>query len=255
MLRFLERQEDRKMSSHEVWEHKAISLAGSVFAILLGAAFMTFVLSLLLVGVAQAQTVEELDDLREEAERAQEGAMSEAEAFAAHILALARDRQSDASSVLETLNRGEESYGTLSEMFGLSEEDMAGFSQETSEQGPVLYVMISLGMPDVAIRRLVQEAEPLGATVVIRGFYGGSLAETQRRVSEIFVEGDTSGMIIDPRPFQAFNVQHVPTFVVSESPIEPCGGLGCIPAAPPHDLIRGNVSIMAALEAMGRAPE
>lgn len=195
----------------------------------------------------------EADEIRADAEQAREEATEEAQAFADHVLALAEEQRASASELTSTLGRLGEGLEMTGDVLGLSREEIEALSEQGApgQEGPVLYVMVSLGMPDQVIRDLVNEAGPLGGSVVIRGFYGGSFTSTQARVAEIFEEGDAHGFMIDPRPFQAFGVTEVPTFVVAEAPVEPCGGIGCVPDAPAHDMIRGNISITAALRAMG----
>lgn len=203
-------------------------------------------------GAALGQGIE-VDDIRADAEAAREGATEEAQAFAERVLQLAEEQKDAASEMTGSLDRLGEGLEMANDILGLSGEEIEALAGRGApgEAGPVLYVMVSLGMPDQAIRDIVEEAGPLGGSVVIRGFYGGSFSATQARILEIFEEGDAHGFMIDPRPFQAFGVTEVPTFVVAESAVEPCGGIGCVPEAPPHDLIRGNISIAAALRAMG----
>lgn len=204
---------------------------------------------------APAFAQEDVERYRDELDRAQEEHMAEAEDFAARVLELARQQQANADEAFATMNNSEQALSAVEQMYGLDAGSMGAVQAGEGEPvGPVLYVLITLNMPDESIRSLVREAGPLGGTVVLRGFSGGNFLEVQQRLLEILDQEDTSGVIIDPRPFRAFGVERAPAFIVADQPIESCGGLECIPVAPPHDIVRGNMSIHAALEIMNRLP-
>ncbi|MDF1805791.1 type-F conjugative transfer system pilin assembly protein TrbC [Hyphomonas sp.] len=209
------------------------------------------VVGVVLTARVEAQEIEQAEAIRDAANAARDAQMEEAQAFADRVLDLARQHREAADAVGETTGRLQEGMPAVSEMFDLEDFDPAEFGL-TPQEGPVLYVLVSLGMPDDALRRLAMEAHELNATMVIRGFYGETFLDTQNRIASLFSQDEAAGLTIDPRPFKAFGVTQVPAIVYAEGPIEPCGELGCVPAAPPHDIVRGNISLRAALELFGR---
>ena len=126
--------------------------------------------------------------------------------------------------------------------------DAAALEEADPQNQGVVYVAVSLTMPRAALRQLAADAHRAGAMVVVRGFVGGSPAKTMAAARQIFDEDSAGGLAIDPQVFRAYGVQTVPTFIVATSPVTPCQeGLDCTSAATPHDLVRGNISLSAAL--------
>jgi len=76
---------------------------------------------------------------------------------------------------------------------------------------PRIYVCISLGFSDEAIKRILNEAKIVGASVVIRGFYK-DFNSTIKRVSKFSGDG---GLAIDPTIFEKYNIETVPAFVLT----------------------------------------
>ena len=116
--------------------------------------------------------------------------------------------------------------------------------------GGGVYVAVSLSMPPEALRALARDAHKAGARVVIRGLVDGSFKATLLKVREVFDDRSVGGVAIDPQVFKAFNVTAVPAMIAAQSPVEPCGTLGCTPAAPAFDKVAGNISLGAALKAL-----
>ena len=111
-----------------------------------------------------------------------------------------------------------------------------------------VYVAVSFAMPPADLRRLAREAQAAGAVLVVRGLVRGSFQETLKAARQVFDEGSLGGVAIDPNVFRAFDIRATPTFIAAAGPVQPCArGLDCIPPAPPHDQLRGNVSLRAAL--------
>ena len=79
-----------------------------------------------------------------------------------------------------------------------------------------LFVFVSFSMGEKALLGVCREAKRYGATVVLRGFLGGSFKRTTLALAKI-MEETGEGMIVDPHLFQLFRVQSVPTFVLSEA--------------------------------------
>ena len=113
-----------------------------------------------------------------------------------------------------------------------------------------VYVAVSLSMPPEALRQLARDAHRAGARVVIRGLVDGSFKATMLKVRQVFDDRSAGGVAIDPQVFKAFAITAVPTVIAARSKVEPCGSLGCVPAAPAFDKISGNISLDAALKAL-----
>jgi conjugal transfer pilus assembly protein TrbC len=119
---------------------------------------------------------------------------------------------------------------------------------EAAPKDGVVYIAVSFSMPAADLRRLGHDARKAGAELVIRGLVHGSFKDTLIAARQVFDEDSLGGVAIDPNVFRAFNIQATPTFIAAAKPVEPCGkGLDCIPPAPPHDSLRGNISLNEAL--------
>lgn len=112
----------------------------------------------------------------------------------------------------------------------------------------VIYVAVSLSMPKASLRQLARDAEKAQAVLVIRGLLDGSFTKTQAALKGVFVEGEPAGLIIDPRVFQQYHVERVPSFISATDEVQPCDeGLDCNRPDVPFDVVRGNVSLAQAL--------
>lgn len=136
---------------------------------------------------------------------------------------------------------------------GLESSEFAGGSglAQLGDPSPpegVVYVAVSFSQPPADLRRLGQDAQKAGAVLVIRGLVRGSFKETLLAARQVFDEGSLGGVAIDPNVFRAFDIQAVPTFIAATRPVQPCTkGLECVPAAPAHDRVSGNISLGEAL--------
>ena len=112
----------------------------------------------------------------------------------------------------------------------------------------VVYIAVSLSMPKASLRQLARDAEKSQAVLVIRGLLDGSFTKTQAALKGVFVEGEPAGLIIDPRVFQQYHVERVPSFISATDEVQPCDdGLDCNRPDVPFDVVRGNVSLGQAL--------
>lgn len=119
-------------------------------------------------------------------------------------------------------------------------------SDEISEG--VVYIAVSLSMPKASLRQLARDAEKAQAVLVIRGLLDGSFTKTQTALKGVFVEGEPAGLIIDPRVFQQYHVERVPSFIAATDEVQPCEeGIECDRPDVPFDVVRGNVSLGQAL--------
>ena len=108
----------------------------------------------------------------------------------------------------------------------------------------------SLAVPAASWRAWARDAVRIGAPLVLRGVGGGSLPATARQITTR-LGGAEVGVAIDPRLFRLFGIGRVPAVVVVPGGVPPCRSRGCADdAPPPFDLVTGNLSLAAALEAI-----
>jgi len=109
---------------------------------------------------------------------------------------------------------------------------------------PVM-IFVSSSIPKSSLKDLMIQAKKSGAVLVFRGVIGG-LKNTAKFLGDI--SKDNVQAIIDPRLFDLFNVQVVPTIVVLKEANQDCGISGSCKITPIHDRISGNVTLDYALE-------
>ena len=116
--------------------------------------------------------------------------------------------------------------------------------------GTEVLVFMSLSVPAPSWREWAGEAAHLGAPIVLRGMSGGGLPATVKAVGERIGDAEV-GVAIDPRLFRLFAVERVPAVAVVPGGVPACRKRGCAgDRAPPHDLVSGNIGLVAALEAV-----
>ena len=65
------------------------------------------------------------------------------------------------------------------------------------------------------------------------------------------LDGHDAGVAIDPRLFRLFGVERVPMVAVVPGGVPACASRGCsADSPPPHDIVGGNIGLVAALEAV-----
>ena len=125
-------------------------------------------------------------------------------------------------------------------------QGLEGSRANTSE----VLVFMSLSVPEPSWRQWSRQAARVGAPMVLRGVADGGLAATVRAIQD---RGPLDGAAIDPRLFRLFRIGTVPAVAVVPGGVPPCTSSGCsTDAAPPHDLVTGNVGLDGALEAVSR---
>lgn len=85
-------------------------------------------------------------------------------------------------------------------------------SENTKADSNGLFVFVSLSMPTVSLEQLMLDAKQAGATLVLRGLKNNSYRETLSELQPL-VEKSQGGLIINPKLFEQFQIQRVPTFV------------------------------------------
>ena len=120
-----------------------------------------------------------------------------------------------------------------------------------------LMAFVSLSMPPDSLRKIMIDMQKAGGIVVFRGFPGNSMAAFKTQLGAIIPASMKFHNIgIDPRLFEAFRVEAVPTYIAVDKPLDLCKPLECVSSVPDFDVIRGNVPVSYALEtiANGRGP-
>ena len=125
------------------------------------------------------------------------------------------------------------------------------------EASAEVLIFMSLSIPRESWRQWAAQAERAGAPLVLRGVLAGeergqmgSLRDTAREVG-VRLDGHDVGVAIDPRLFRLFEVERVPMVAVVPGGVPACASRGCSEdAPPPHDIVGGNIGLVAALEAV-----
>ncbi len=119
-------------------------------------------------------------------------------------------------------------------------------------------IFTSLSVSAASWRQWAHDAARAGAPLVLRGVGAGGLRQMAGEIRVHLGEheagpGSKSGtsIAIDPRLFRLFGIERVPAVVVVPGGVPPCESRGCSgDPAPPHDLVAGNIGLVAALEAV-----
>lgn len=202
---------------------------------------------------------------QEKLRQAVEKALPDAKAFAEKLRAAIEAANSEASSVKNRADARVRDYEE--QLVGTSLNNALGFDLDrllnqnvpvfaeardaSFNQIPPLLVMVSLSMPDDSLKALIRDVGAVGGQVILRGFHEGSLKATAARLQTLVIkDSDKSGVGIDPRLFLVFDVKAVPTFIIPAGPLGECNTPGCVPAAPAHDRISGNITLRYALDTL-----
>ena len=130
-----------------------------------------------------------------------------------------------------------------------AERHAAAFAGKRPASAEVL-IFTSLSVPAASWRQWAHDAARTGAPLVLRGVGAGGLPETAKRIGDRLGDAE-AGVAIDPRLFRLFGIERAPAVVVVPGGVPPCESRGCSrDPAPPHDLVAGNVGLVAALEAV-----
>jgi conjugal transfer pilus assembly protein TrbC len=235
-----------------------MSRAATLILTLVGSAVVAIAL---LVGIARAQNVQGLDV--QAARKRGDTQASEQAAFAREIAKRGAEMKAQAADAAQSAARnryvpgGRRGEGTN----GIDLDAMLASADGALKAGrgtkPRFIAFASLSMPPSSLRQMMHEVGDAGGIVVFRGFPGYSAKAFLAGVGKIVDKGvGLHGVGIDPRLFRAFDIQAVPTYVVSSSDFEPCDGFHCQTQLPPYDKVTGNVTPTYALStiAQGQGP-
>ena len=121
------------------------------------------------------------------------------------------------------------------------------------ESSAEVLIFMSLSVPPESWRQWAAQAERAGAPLVLRGLLGGEEGGLRETANEVGarLDGHAVGVAIDPRLFRLFGVERVPAVVVVPGGVPACASRGCSQdPPPPHDIVGGNIGLVAALEAV-----
>ena len=105
---------------------------------------------------------------------------------------------------------------------------------QRNQPTPQAIVFISLAMPELSIKQIIQDAERYEIPVVIRGLYRNSFKETASKIFDLIKESNQGGILINPRWFKQYEIKAVPAVVVSQEDR--------------FDVVYGNIHLKKALE-------
>lgn len=105
---------------------------------------------------------------------------------------------------------------------------------QEKQKGAQLIVFISTSMPEKSIKQWAQQADILGAELVIRGFVNNSFKETVVLARNLFTSDKIGGFNIDPLKFKQYSVEVVPTVILDVS--------GAI------DVVQGDIGLIESLQ-------
>ncbi|WP_459203443.1 type-F conjugative transfer system pilin assembly protein TrbC (plasmid) [Ralstonia pseudosolanacearum] len=113
-----------------------------------------------------------------------------------------------------------------------------------------LMIFASFTMPRESLKRLVSQANRVGASVVLRGFKNNSVKETSLAINELGEQ--TGNVLVNPNAFTKYKVNAVPTFVLAKAAtIDQVDNEGC--ALPDNfAAVSGDVSLDYALDEIVR---
>lgn len=116
-----------------------------------------------------------------------------------------------------------------------------------------VFVFVSFGMPKAVLQRIVEQAERVNATLVLRGLVDRSIPKTAASAKDMLGTHRVAWMI-DPRLFKMYQVQQVPATVLVQpgTSAQFCQDQQCN-KLPDYVKVSGDVSIRYALEEMSRS--
>lgn len=167
--------------------------------------------------------------------------------------ALASEARATAAAARERLRRSAADQpiaaSGLAQAFDFDAMVKAAGDAGQTDSAPRLIAFASLSMPTTALRQMIADVGRAGGAVVFRGFPGQSAKTFTTALAQVLPAGPVQpGLGIDPRLFRAFGIAEVPAYVVTSGPVDLCDVFDCRSDPPPHDIVRGNVTVGYALD-------
>lgn len=158
--------------------------------------------------------------------------------------AILQDLQQVSLQKVEALQNDPAFQEIVTEWGKLPSKGAASSEDPRKKSNGELYIFISFSMGKKALLNLAHEAKRFGATLVLRGFKGGSYLKTAQALQTIITKTG-QGVLIDPELFNLFNITVVPTVVLTK-PFQLYSQERT--QTPVHDKLQGHVSTQYALE-------
>ncbi|MES9859959.1 MAG: type-F conjugative transfer system pilin assembly protein TrbC [Candidatus Thiodiazotropha sp. LLP2] len=124
------------------------------------------------------------------------------------------------------------------------------------KSGPQLYVFVSFSMPEITLKRLLTQTSQIEASLILRGLIDDDMGKTKTRIAQL-LEADENGhtriqggFAIDPTLFERFDIQQVPSFVLTDTPAPRCTDAGCEEVS--FARLSGDTTLQYALQTMQR---
>ena len=165
----------------------------------------------------------------------------------------------------EALEKARQDLARLLKQPDKALDDLLKGAQAPGGSAPVPILFVSFSMPETALRRYLEQAARLGATVVLRGFVGDSMKTTLERIlGLLYPDGLPTkkedarlpeayaglSFAIDPTLYERFGITQVPALVLPAEPVPACTPQGC--PAPEHVKLAGDVGLPYAMALIAR---
>ena len=215
-------------------------------------AFAAFVVSTLVCGAADAQTVtkEDLDRARAQMPRITQQDIDRA--ARTHRMPTPEELgrvplPSVRPGALPVPSPSAQTPDLAAMARGFREQVDQSVTDSPLKLGPGLLVFVSFSLPEPTLQRLIDQAARVRATLILRGLIDGSMQTTALRVRELIGQRKV-GFQIDPPLFDRYGITVAPTFVVvSGTDAEACQGTAC-GKTDKFAAVSGDVSVDYALE-------
>ena len=116
-----------------------------------------------------------------------------------------------------------------------------GDADFTIEDEPTFLAFVSLSIPEASLKEMSKHLEKIGGQFVFRGLPNNSFEDFLKKVMDFREKGILAPIIVDPESFDEYNVEVVPTFVLTQEE--------------GFEKVIGNVSIPYVLEIMKATPK
>lgn len=108
----------------------------------------------------------------------------------------------------------------------------------SSDNGFDVFVFLSFSAPEEIWLDLSKELQKVNGAIVVRGLPQNSFKEFYQKLKNLDQKGFSAHLQINPKLFEKYSIDKVPTFVVSQ-------GSG-------YDKVSGNISLFTALELLAK---
>lgn len=108
-------------------------------------------------------------------------------------------------------------------------------------------IFVSFSMPMNSLRAWSEQAQKIGASLVIRGLVNDSFEDTQKAVKQM-IGGQSGGVLLDPRLFNQYHILQVPAVVVHQEKNRNCLPSQSCWRQENIDVVVGDVGLESALQ-------